>query len=118
MGRKKELVNHPRYGLVLQQVVDNQRTAKRAGWPGLPIAQIPLMCGPQYHAAIADGVLAQVERPARVDPTSVRAFVALTELGRQEWARLTELGQDAFDAQFVAAGGQRVGLASLSGAFI
>lgn len=86
---RKELVNHPKYALVMQWVKDAQRVQGKAGWPGLPIGQIPMMCLPQLRAMLDDGMAVAIERPARVNPTQTRTFIALTPAGEQEWHTLT-----------------------------
>lgn len=101
MGRSKDkLINHPRYGLVLQWVKECQRAARTYGWPGLPVGQIPVVCSPYLHAGINDGMMVRISRPARVNPQHTREFIALTEQGEREWATLVELGPSEFAARY------------------
>jgi hypothetical protein len=116
MGRKQQLISHPRYGLVLQWIKESQRTQKKAGWPGLPIGQIPLVCKPYLDAILEDGGAYLASRPARVNPDRIATFVVLTDMGEHEWASLVELGPEEFARQFDQAGRDAVALKPLADA--
>jgi len=48
-------------------------------WPGMPISDLPLVCRDQRHAAIRDGMVEIVGRPATVqnpDGTRTVSYIA------------------------------------------
>ena len=108
MGRKQQLISHPRYGLVMQWIAESRRVQARNDWLGLPTAQIPLAWSSQLHAGIADGAMVIRRRPAKVNPNRTAEFVALTKRGLAEWSRLEQAGDHIFRLEFLAAGGAPV----------
>lgn len=67
---------------LLDQVQRNERIARREGWPGLPVVQIPLRSGPAMHEAIKRGLLTIHSKLHRTNPSLKMDYVAMTSKGR------------------------------------
>jgi hypothetical protein len=58
--------------------IDMATSERSNDWPGLPVSQLPLSCGPAARDLIARGLICVISRPSTIDPKRSNHYYART----------------------------------------